>query len=211
MHSLPLVIYFVLALFSMCLYVFFKVRTNKEFSFLRTFPYESNKDSRAISATVVLSFLFAICSVLFYFHIYSGTFDSSYVLLATISAVIISICFVILNLVNIVNLRLHFLVFSIFTALVTTQSIVLGTHSLYLYKLDGVNVSFVVIAVVLFLKALIELLLVSPIFKFSFAMEVDKANGTMTKPKFVRLAFYEWLYLLLFIINTLILLIQRII
>ena len=114
-----------------------------------------------------------------------------------------------LNVINLVNLKAHFLAFSLLAALVTTQSVVMGFHSINAYKIDGVNWIFIALAVVFFGKAVIELLLVSPLFKFSFLMDVNKEEDVSKKPPFIRLAFYEWLYFLLFIINSFLLLVEK--
>lgn len=204
-------LFFFLALMFIVVYVVFKFRVNKEFSFARVFPFESNKTSLAIRISFILVFLFAICSIFFYLNTYFNTFQNSYIFIATICAFIICGSFLMLNLINLVNLKVHFIVFSMFAALVTTESVVLGFHAINAYKIDGVNWLFILIAAVHFIKALFELILVSPLFKFSFLMDVNVENGTLMRPKFIRLAFYEWLYLLFFIFNGFLLLITRMI
>ncbi|MCQ2087102.1 MAG: hypothetical protein MJZ37_03410 [Bacilli bacterium] len=203
--------WFTIAILTFAFYILFKFKTNEGFSFARTFPFETNKTSNAIKASLVLTFIFSICSVIFFFTVYSSTFDNNYILLASISSFLICAFFIVLNLVNLVNLKAHFLFFSLYAALVTTQSIILGFHSIFAYKIDGVNILYIIFAVVLFVKALIELLLISPLFKFSFLNQVDIESGKTKKPDFIRLAFYEWLYLFLFILNAFILLIEKMI
>ncbi len=194
------------------LYVVFKFKVNKEFSFARDFPFESNKSAFAIRTSFLLIFLSSICSIFFYLNVYFNTFSNSYIFIAALAAVLICVLFLMLNFINLVNLRLHFIVFSLFAALITAESIDLGFHAINAYKIDSdSNWLFILIAVMHFAKALFELILVSPLFKFSFLMEVNVDDGTMKRPKFIRLAFYEWLYLLFFILNGFLLLITRMI
>lgn len=209
MSNTLIVTWFCIALFAIVFYIAIKFKTNKEFSFARTFPYETNKTPATIRLSIITTLIFSICSVIFYFSIYSSTFDDNYILLASISAILICAFFISINLVNLVNLKSHFLIFSLYAALVTMQSTILGFHSIHLYKIDGVNVFFVVLTVIFFLKAVIELLLISPLFKFSFLNQIDIETGEQKKPAFIRLAFYEWLYLFLFIINSLLLLVEK--
>lgn len=202
-------ILFLVSIFVITFYVFFKFKVNKEFSFASTFPFESNKNQTCIKVSLLTTFIFGIVNSLFYVDTYFKTFKNSYVIMATFSAIIICGLFVCLNIINLVNLKLHFFAFSFFAALVTTQSVILGFHAINAYKIDGVNVGFFVIAILYFIKAVFELLLVSPLFKFSFLMNVNKKEGTLEKPSFIRLAFYEWLYLFFFIVNGLLLLITK--
>ena len=202
-------VFFFLSFAFVVLYVIFKFRVNKEFSFARVFPFESNKNANAIRISFLLIFLSSICSIFFYLNVYFGTFSNSYVFIGTIAAILICVLFIMLNFVNLVNLRMHFILFSFFAALVTAQSIDLGFHAINAYKIDGVNWWFIVIATIHFVKALFELILVSPLFKFSFLMDVNVEDGTLKRPKFIRLAFYEWLYLFFFIVNGFLLLITR--
>ena len=127
----------------------------------------------------------------------------------SISAFIICIMFILLNIINLVNIRAHFLVFSVFAALITTQAVVLGFEAINAYKISGDGIGYIILAVAFFVEAIFELLLVSPVFKFSFLLELNHKDGTMKKPNFVRLAFYEWLFLFLFILNTFLLLVEK--
>ena len=204
-------LFFFLSFICIVLYVVFKFKVNKEFSFARVFPFESNKTSFAIRVSLLFVFLFSICSIFFYLNVYFGTFSNSYIFIATLAAILICVLFLMLNLINLVNLRLHFIVFSLFASLVTAESIDLGFHAINAYKIDGVNWLFILISGIHFVKAFFELILVSPLFKFSFLMDVNVEDGTMKRPKFVRLAFYEWLYLFFFILNGFLLLITRVI
>lgn len=209
MNSVLPLILFTLAIITACFYVFHKFRTIKGFSFARFFPFESNGNSSEIKISLFSIVIFTTCSVFFYLNIYSINFTNSYVLLATISALLICGLFLGLNVINLVNLKAHFLLFSLLAALVTTQSVVMGFHSINAYNIDGNNWLFIVLAVLFFAKAGIELLLVSPLFKFSFLMEVNKEEDIAKKPPFIRLAFYEWLYFLLFILNSFLLLVEK--
>lgn len=205
---MPLIL-FALSIILVCFYVFFKFRTIKKFSFARFFPYETNANSTEIRVSIFSLLAFSCCSIIFYFSIYSNNFTNNYVLLTSISAIAICVLFLTLNIVNLVNLKLHFFIFSLFAALETTQSVIMGFHSINAYHIDGANIFFIVLAVVFFIKAAMELLLVSPLFKFSFLMEVSAENDETKKPNFIRLAFYEWLYFFLFIINSFLLLVEK--
>ena len=202
---------FFLSFIFIVLYVVFKFKVNKEFSFARNFPFEANNSAAAIRVSFILVFLSSLCSIFFYLNVYNNTFQNSYIFIAMISCFLISVLFLMLNIINLVNLRLHFILFSLFAAIVTAESIDLGFHAINAYKIDGVNWLFILFAIIHFIKALFELILVSPLFKFSFLMEVNVDDGTMKRPKFVRLAFYEWLYLLFFIVNGFLLLLTSLI
>lgn len=207
-NLIPLIL-FTVEIVSIFFYFFFKFKTIKYFSFGNTFPFEHNSNSTQFKVSIFTCLVFAVCSVLFYFTIYTNNFTNSYILIATISSLIISFLFFTLNVVNLVNLKAHFFLFSLFAALVTTQSVVMGFHSINAYTVDGKSWLFILLAVIFFIEAVMELLLVSPIFKFSFLMEVNQKNEEYKKPNFIRLAFYEWLYLFLFILNSFLLLIER--
>ena len=204
-------LFFFIALFFIIFYVAIKFRLNKDFSFARVFPFECNKTAIAIRVSFILVFLFSVCSVCFYLNVYFNAFSNQHILIATFCAFAICALFLMLNLINLVNLKIHFIVFSLFATLVTAESVILGFHAISAYKIDGVNWIFILIACVHFLKALFELILVSPLFKFSFLMDVNVEDGTIKRPKFIRLAFYEWLYLLFFIVNGFLLLVARMI
>ncbi|MCR5309667.1 MAG: hypothetical protein K6E21_06135 [Bacilli bacterium] len=205
---LPTLLFF-LSLGFVILYVALKFKANKEFSFANSFPFESNKTSLAIRTSFILIFAFSLCSIFFYLNIYFNIFKNNYILIATIATFAICILFLFLNIVNLVNLKVHFLLFSAFAAIVTTSSVVLGFHAINAYKIDSTIWMYIVVAVIHFIKALFELILVSPLFKFSFLMDVNVDDGTLKRPKFIRLAFYEWLYLFFFIINNFLLLIVQ--
>ena len=202
---------FFLSFIFIVLYVVFKFKVNKEFSFARNFPFEANNSASAIRVSFILVFLSSLCSIFFYLNVYNNAFQNSYIFIAMISCFLISVLFLMLNIINLVNLRLHFILFSLFAAIVTAESIDLGFHAINAYKIDGVNWLFILFTVIHSVKALFELILVSPLFKFSFLMEVNVDDGTMKRPKFVRLAFYEWLYLLFFIVNGFLLLLTSLI
>ena len=204
-------LFFFLALLFVIVYVVLKFKLNKDFSFARVFPFECNKTSFAIKTSFILVFLFSVCSICFYLNVYFNAFSNKYILISTFCTFAICALFLMLNLINLVNLKIHFVVFSLFATLVTAQSVCLGFHAINAYKIDGVNWVFILIACLHFLKALFELILVSPLFKFSFLMDVNVEDGTLKRPKFIRLAFYEWLYLLFFIVNGFLLLITRMI
>lgn len=202
-------ILFLGSVFSIAFYVFFKFKMNKEFSFARSFPFESNKNPTAIKVSFLTTLIFSACAIFYYLDIYFKFFKNSYVVMAAISAIIICGLFVCLNIINLVNLKLHFIVFSLFAALITMQSVILGFHAINAYKIAGTNAGYIVIAVLYFANAFMELIMVSPLFKFSFLMDVSQDDGTLKKPKFIRLAFYEWLYLFLFVVNGFLLLIVK--
>lgn len=205
---LPLIL-FLIGIISIAFYVLFKCKTVKEFSFSNTFPFETDVRTHSIKVSLITLLIFTICSIFFYLTIYTKNFENSYVLLASISAFAICGLFFVLNLINLVNLKVHFFAFSLFAALITTQSVVMGFHSINAYQTNKDQWLFIVLAVVFFAKAVMELLMVSPLFKFSFLMEVEPKSNTLKKPNFIRLAFYEWLYLLLFIINSFLLLVEK--
>ena len=202
---------FFLSFIFIVLYVVFKFKINKGFSFARNFPFEANNSAFAIRVSFILVFISSLCSIFFYLNVYNNAFQNSYVFIAMLSCFLISVLFLMLNLINLVNLRLHFIIFSLFAAIVTAESIDLGFHAINAYKIDGSNWLFILFAVIHFAKALFELILVSPLFKFSFLMEVNVDDGTMKRPKFVRLAFYEWLYLFFFVLNGFLLLLTSVI
>lgn len=205
------ILFFAISIIAITFFVFFKFKINKNFSFARTFIFECNNSSSAIKVSFVFSVVFSICSVLEYLNLYFYTFTNSYILLATIGTFIICIMYILLNLVNLVNLKAHFIVFSVFAALITTQSVVLGFQAINTYNIAGNGVAYIILAVFFFIEAALELLLVSPVFKFSFLMEVSEDKVTLKKPTFIRLAFYEWLFLFLFIFNTFLLLVEKIV
>ena len=185
------IVFFVLSILAIVFYVYF------------------NRSNLEIRGSIITIAVFLICSVFYYLDVYFNSFTNNYLFFATISAFLICVLFLLLNIVNLVNLKAHFLIFSLYAALVTTQSVVLGFHAINAYKISGVNWVFIIFSVIYFGKALLELLLVSPLFKFSFLMDVSTGDGTMKRPAFIRLAFYEWLYLLLFIVNNFLLLIVK--
>ena len=202
-------LFFFLALFAIIFYVFFKFKTNKEFSFARIFPFETNKSSLEIRVSLISLGVFSICSVFYYLNIYFKTFTNNYLFIASLSAFAICILFLLLNIVNLTHLKVHLLIFSLYIALVTTHSVVLGFHAINAYKISGVNVAYLVISILSFVKAFIELLLVSPLFKFSLLMDVNLEEGTIKRPAFIRQALYEWIYLMFFIVDGFLLLIVK--
>ena len=128
---------FFLSFIFIILYVVFKFKINKEFSFARNFPFEANNSGSAIRVSFLLVLLSSLCSIFFYLNVYNNSFQNSYVFIAMLSCFLISVLFLMLNLVNLINLRLHFILFSLFAAIVTAESIDLGFHAINAFKIDG--------------------------------------------------------------------------
>lgn len=207
-NTLPAIL-LLISVLAIGFYIALKFKTVKGFSFARTFPFEVSQRDGSFKVSIILVLIFAACSILFHFTIYTYYLTNSYILLTLISSLIICGLFFALNLINLVNLKVHFFAFSLFAALITIQSVIMGFHSVNSYMIDNSNGYCVALAVIFFIEAFFELILISPLFKFSFLMEIDTTNDTYKKPKFIRLAFYEWLYLLFFIINNFLLFVER--
>lgn len=161
-------------------------------SLLNTFPFETNKKTKVLSLLILL--VAGILGCLYIVFLFPIEYRFGFQVVTIISAIIALVCVFLLNIINLVREKVHYMVFSILFASSVAFSVSLGGSCFYFYEIADKNVFCIIFAVIYFLGAIAEVLYVVPNINVTLKMKKEENNGEVIikKPQFVKLCFIEW-------------------
>ena len=185
---------------SIIFYVFYLVLSIRSFdkmideTLLNTFPYETNKKYKVMSLLILL--IGSIVGILYIVFLYPLEYRFGFQITSIISCVIALISFFLLNIINFVREKVHYLIFSIFFVTNLALSISLGGSAFNFYNLLDENIFAAIISIFYFLLAIAEVLFVVPNLSVTLKMNSEMVEGEtiLKKPHFIKLSLSEWIF-----------------
>ena len=204
LFALTVTLFILLMIVSFLLY---KKRNDEDFNLKNSFPFELNYHSefKENFYTHIFISLYIIASAGFYatFHM---TYNNGYLIFIMIGGVLSSLAIYALFYIPLLRLRLHIIVDAIFFALrlAISGALIIVSWRLIQKGVNWANITSIVLASIATLATIA--IIINPRLDLNFKlMEVVKENGETeeVRPKYVALAFSEWLLIFLNIFNML--------
>ena len=204
LFALTVVLFILLLIVS---FLFYKKRNGEDYNFKNSFPFELNYHSefKENFFTHIFIALYIIACAGFYatFHM---KYNNGYLIFIMIGGILSTLAIYALFYIPLLRLKLHIIVDAVFFALrlAVSSAIIIISYRLIKTNLNWANVTSLVLASISTLAT--TAIIINPRLDLNFkAMEVVKENGEKEyiRPKYIALAFSEWLLIFLNIFNML--------
>ena len=204
LFALTVVLFILLMIVSFLLY---KKRNDEDFNLKNSFPFELNYHSefKENFYTHIFIALYIIACAGFYatFHM---SYNNGYLIFIMIGGVLSTLAIYALFYIPLLRLRLHIIIDAIFFALrlAISGALIIVSWRLIQKGINWANITSIVLASIATLATIA--IIINPRLDLNFKlMEVVKENGETeeVRPKYVSLAFSEWLLIFLNIFNML--------
>ena len=177
----------------------YKLFNKKKYSFLSYFPFELfDKPLMKFNLLVqIMSALFCASLGVFYLYVFNS-FDGMFYKVEIFIGIVISLLMFSTFYLRILSDKIHFIVSSLFIIISTLNSFFLG----YIALINSYILVFNVLPYILFGICLIELiLLLNPKMKNCMKLHTNE-KGDLERPRVFYLAFVEWSFIFLNVINV---------
>ena len=184
----------------------YKKRFANKYDFRSFFPYELNYESKLTdnllgNVSLILSMMFSVSLFALGFSYFQ---NNGYIIASIIAGVIYSIFVIAINFVPLKTMRFHFVMMVILfvASFFTPMALALTAFNVYqTYK----NVFALVIMIFAFAVGLLMFaLIMNPKLSFNIKMQVavdEEGNERYIRPKFISVAFTEWMMIYLLPVN----------
>ncbi len=180
----------------------YKMTYQKKYSFLQNFPYEFNDNIRMKLRPLMIILYGTFIAVLasFYIYVFKDLGYTIYKIEIALGA-LVSLLTLVLFMVRILTDQIHVILSSIYFAMSTIHTAFLGYANL-VFNIYVINDA---LPYLLFALCLIQLILIfNPKLKKWMNLETDE-NGMEIRPKIFILAFTEWLFLFINVLQVILL------